>query len=41
MIRIGYAPGNDWQGTANGDKLERDFDALGVDIVYFPYALST
>ena len=33
--------GNDWQGTEKGDKLERDFGALGVDVVYFPYTLST
>ncbi len=33
--------GNDWQGTENGNKLERDFAALGVEIVYLPYTLST
>jgi glycerol-3-phosphate cytidylyltransferase len=33
--------GNDWQGTEKGDKLERDFTALGVEVVYFPYTLST
>jgi glycerol-3-phosphate cytidylyltransferase len=33
--------GDDWRGTAKGDKLERDFGALGVDVVYFPYTLST
>lgn len=33
--------GNDWQGTAKGDKLERDFAALGVELVYLPYTLST
>jgi glycerol-3-phosphate cytidylyltransferase len=33
--------GNDWQGTEKGNKLERDFAALGVEIVYFPYTLST
>lgn len=33
--------GDDWRGTAKGDKLERDFAAVGVDVVYFPYTLST
>jgi glycerol-3-phosphate cytidylyltransferase len=33
--------GNDWQGTEKGNKLERDFAALGVEVVYFPYTLST
>lgn len=33
--------GNDWQGTEKGSKLEREFAALGVEIVYFPYTLAT
>lgn len=33
--------GDDWQGTEKGDRLERDFAALGVDVVYLPYTLST
>lgn len=33
--------GDDWQGTEKGDKLERDFAALGVEIAYFPYTPST
>ena len=33
--------GDDWRGTEKGDNLERDFGALGVDVVYFPYTLST
>ena len=33
--------GNDWQGTERGNKLERDFAALGVEVLYFPYTLST
>jgi glycerol-3-phosphate cytidylyltransferase len=33
--------GNDWQGTEKGDRLERDFAALGVDVVYFPYTQAT
>ncbi|RZU35654.1 adenylyltransferase/cytidyltransferase family protein [Edaphobacter modestus] len=28
--------GNDWQGTEKGNKLERDFAALGVEVVYSP-----
>lgn len=33
--------GDDWRGTEKGDKLERDFGAVGVEVVYFPYTLST
>lgn len=33
--------GDDWRGTEKGDKLERDFGAIGVEIVYFPYTHST
>ncbi|ONK14810.1 adenylyltransferase/cytidyltransferase family protein [Streptomyces sp. MP131-18] len=33
--------GDDWRGTAKGDRLERDFAAVGVDIVYFPYTVHT
>ncbi|SDR61804.1 glycerol-3-phosphate cytidylyltransferase [Rhizobiales bacterium GAS113] len=33
--------GNDWQGTEKGRKLERDFATLGVEVIYFPYTLST
>ena len=33
--------GSDWQGTAKGDQLERDFAALDVQVVYFPYTQST
>jgi glycerol-3-phosphate cytidylyltransferase len=33
--------GNDWQGTEKGNRLERDFAALGVDVVYFPYTQTT
>jgi glycerol-3-phosphate cytidylyltransferase len=33
--------GNDWQGTEKGNKLEREFGALGVEVVYFAYTLST
>lgn len=33
--------GDDWQGTEKGLQLERDFGALGVEIVYFPYGKMT
>lgn len=33
--------GNDWQGTEKGNKLERAFAVLGVEIAYFPYTLAT
>jgi len=33
--------GDDWRGTANGEKLERDFAGVGVDIVYLPYTMHT
>lgn len=33
--------GDDWRGTPKGDKLERDFGAVGVEVVYFPYTVST
>ncbi|GGT12704.1 cytidyltransferase [Streptomyces purpureus] len=33
--------GDDWRGTPKGDKLERDFASVGVEIVYFPYTVHT
>jgi glycerol-3-phosphate cytidylyltransferase len=33
--------GDDWRGTPKGIKLERDFAAVGVEIVYFPYTVHT
>lgn len=33
--------GDDWQGTPKGDKLERDFSSVGVEVVYFPYTVHT
>ena len=33
--------GDDWRGTAKGDRLERDFAAVGVEVVYFPYTVHT
>ena len=33
--------GDDWQGTPKGDKLERDFASVGVEVVYLPYTAHT
>ncbi len=33
--------GDDWRGTPKGDKLERDFADLGVEIAYLPYTVHT
>ena len=33
--------GDDWRGTAKVDKLERDFAAVGVEVVYLPYTMHT
>jgi glycerol-3-phosphate cytidylyltransferase len=33
--------GDDWRGTPKGEKLERDFGAVGVEIKYFPYTMHT
>ncbi|OON73480.1 adenylyltransferase/cytidyltransferase family protein [Streptomyces tsukubensis] len=33
--------GDDWRSTPKGDKLEKDFAAVGVEIVYFPYTVHT
>lgn len=33
--------GDDWRGTPKGDKLERDFESVGVEVVYFPYTAHT
>lgn len=33
--------GDDWRGTPKGDKLERDFASVGVDVVYVPYTMHT
>jgi glycerol-3-phosphate cytidylyltransferase len=33
--------GDDWRGTGKGDALERDMGAVGVEVVYLPYTLST
>ena len=33
--------GDDWRGTPKGDRLERDFAAVGVAVRYFPYTVHT
>ena len=33
--------GDDWRGTPKGRRLEQDFAAVGVEVVYFPYTLHT
>jgi glycerol-3-phosphate cytidylyltransferase len=33
--------GDDWRGTARGDKLEADFASVGVEVCYFPYTVHT
>jgi glycerol-3-phosphate cytidylyltransferase len=33
--------GDDWRETERGQALERDFAALGVEVVYFPYTEAT
>ncbi len=33
--------GDDWRGTAKGDRLERDFASVGVEVRYFPYTVHT
>lgn len=33
--------GDDWRGTAKGERLEADFRTVGVEIVYFPYTVHT
>ena len=36
-----FFKGDDWRGTPKGDRLEREFAALGVEVVYFPYTVQT
>jgi glycerol-3-phosphate cytidylyltransferase len=33
--------GDDWRGTAKGDKLEADMASVGVTVCYFPYTAHT
>ena len=42
--RVGFDiffKGDDWRGTREGRRLEREFAEVGVEVVYFPYTLST
>ncbi len=36
-----FFKGDDWRGTEKGLRLEHDFAAVGVEIVYFPYTAHT
>lgn len=36
-----FFKGDDWQGTEEGLRLEREFAKVGVEVVYFPYTKST
>jgi glycerol-3-phosphate cytidylyltransferase len=33
--------GDDWRGTAKGEKLEADMATVGVTVIYFPYTVHT
>jgi glycerol-3-phosphate cytidylyltransferase len=36
-----FFKGDDWRGTEKGIRLEREFAAVGVEVVYFPYTMTT
>jgi len=36
-----FFKGDDWRGTKKGLQLEREFAAVGVEVVYFPYTIDT
>lgn len=36
-----FFKGDDWRGTEKGVRLEREFSAVGVEVVYFPYTAHT
>ncbi len=36
-----FFKGDDWHGTAKGERLEREFAEVGVTVVYFPYTAHT
>ncbi|GAA2091320.1 adenylyltransferase/cytidyltransferase family protein [Pseudolysinimonas kribbensis] len=36
-----FFKGDDWRGTEKGLRLERQFAEVGVEVVYFPYTVST
>jgi glycerol-3-phosphate cytidylyltransferase len=36
-----FFKGDDWRGTEKGLRLEAEFAAVGVEVVYFPYTVTT
>lgn len=36
-----FFKGDDWRGTERGERLEREFADVGVEVVYFPYTVHT
>lgn len=36
-----FFKGDDWRGTPEGNRLEAEFAKVGVEVVYFPYTMST
>ncbi|GAA1658120.1 adenylyltransferase/cytidyltransferase family protein [Microbacterium flavum] len=36
-----FFKGDDWRGTEKGVRLENEFAAVGVEVVYFPYTAHT
>ncbi|WP_150307650.1 adenylyltransferase/cytidyltransferase family protein [Planctomonas psychrotolerans] len=36
-----FFKGDDWRGTEKGLRLEEEFAAVGVEVVYFPYTVHT
>lgn len=36
-----FFKGDDWRGTPKGVRLDAEFAKVGVEIVYFPYTMST
>ncbi|MRG60102.1 adenylyltransferase/cytidyltransferase family protein [Agromyces sp. CFH 90414] len=36
-----FFKGDDWRDTERGRHLEREFAAVGVEVVYFPYTVHT
>src|SRR4051812_25286954 len=36
-----FFKGDDWRGTEKGLRLEKEFAEVGVEVVYFPYTVST
>ena len=36
-----FFKGDDWRGTEKGERLEREFARVGVEVVYFPYTAHT